>query len=82
LSNLQGDQLKIIDFNISKRNNILFDKNNKNNMKMYTHIGTLEYSAPEVLEGYTGYSEQIDMWSAGIILYYMLSQKSPFRTEK
>ena len=43
-----------------------------------THIGTLEYSAPEILQGYSEYSEQIDMWGAGIILYFMMSGENPF----
>lgn len=49
---------------------------------MYTNIGTFEYLAPEVLEGYNGYSEQVDVWAAGIVLYYMLVGKTPFKGDK
>jgi serine/threonine protein kinase len=76
------DKLKIIDFNICKRKNISYDKYSKRNIKLMTHIGTLEYSAPEMLEGYIEYSEQIDMWSAGIILYFMFTADTPFKGDK
>jgi serine/threonine protein kinase len=51
-------------------------------MRMLSHLGTLEFSAPETIEGYGGYSEQIDLWSAGIILYFLYSGVSPFKGEK
>ncbi len=49
---------------------------------MFTHIGTLEFTAPETLQGYASYTEQVDMWSAGIILYYILSGNTPFKKER
>jgi serine/threonine protein kinase len=48
---------------------------------MMTHIGTIGYSAPELLKGYCQYSEQIDMWSAGGILLYMLTGHDPIYDE-
>lgn len=45
-----------------------------------TYTGTLAFSAPEQLQG-EEYDESIDMWSAGVILYTMLSGKEPFQAD-
>jgi len=42
-----------------------------------THIGTLEYSSPEVLTG-KPYGKEIDVWSIGIILYTLFTLGSVF----
>ncbi|OMJ72550.1 hypothetical protein SteCoe_28965 [Stentor coeruleus] len=42
-------------------------------------FGTVYYLAPEVLLGY--YDEKVDIWSCGIILYVMLTGKSPYKGE-
>jgi len=79
---IDEDKIKVIDFNISKRKNIFYDYTSKNNINLMTHIGTLEYSAPETLKGYNEYSEQVDLWGAGIILYFMMSGETPFKGSK
>jgi len=38
---------------------------------MLTFTGTIAYSAPEILAG-GEYTEMVDMWSAGAVLYTML----------
>ena len=40
-------------------------------------LGTVEYMAPEVLAG-SGYGESIEWWSFGILVYRMLTGKTPF----
>ena len=45
--------------------------------KMKGKIGTTMYMAPEILMKIP-YDERIDIWSAGIILYNMLTQCEPF----
>jgi hypothetical protein len=40
-------------------------------------IGTLEYMAPERLEGTSG-EEPSDLWSLGVTFYYALTKRSPF----
>lgn len=39
---------------------------------MMTKTGTVQFSAPEIFVN-NQYNEKIDVWSAGIILYMMLS---------
>jgi len=41
--------------------------------------GTRPYMAPEVLTK-TGYSEQADMWSIGVIMFELLTGEKPFKT--
>ena len=69
-----NNNIKIIDFGVSK---IL-----KKGEIMKDYCGTLSYMAPEIIErkGYEGYS--CDIWSAGVILYYMISGQRPFNTKK
>ena len=47
---------------------------------MKTFCGTSYYMAPEVIKG-EEYSELCDLWSAGVILYIMLSGEPPFFEE-
>lgn len=41
---------------------------------MMTNTGTANYKAPEILGGWMcNYDERIDLWSAGAVLYYLLT---------
>ena len=42
--------------------------------------GTPNYIAPEILDGKTGHSFEVDIWSVGIIIYILLIGKPPFET--
>ena len=65
--------IKIMDFGLSK---ILSPKE-----KMVDGYGSLSYVAPEVLLR-TPYNKEVDIWSMGVILFYMLSGHLPFRGSK
>ena len=65
--------IKIMDFGLSK---IISP-----NERMVDGYGTLSYVAPEVLLR-TPYNKEVDIWSMGVILFYMLSGKLPFRGKK
>lgn len=45
--------------------------------RMYSNVGTVDYMAPEVLEG-TGYSRAVDWWSMGVTLVECLIGYAPF----
>ena len=67
----ENNPIKIIDFGLSTFYDKIF-----NNQKMKTKVGTAYYVAPEVLNG--NYNEKCDIWSAGVILYILLSGEPPF----
>lgn len=45
-----------------------------------TICGTPNYIAPEVLEGKSGHSYEVDIWSLGVIIYTLIIGKPPFET--
>ncbi|KAI0244556.1 hypothetical protein L0F63_007069, partial [Massospora cicadina] len=45
---------------------------------LHTACGTPHYVAPEVLIG-GGYSTPVDLWSCGIVLYFLLSGYTPYQ---
>ena len=65
--------IKIMDFGLSK---IVSTQE-----KMIDGYGTLSYVAPEVLLR-TPYNKEVDIWSMGVILYYMLCGHLPFKGNK
>mmetsp|Transcript_59659 Transcript_59659/g.158283 ORF Transcript_59659/g.158283 Transcript_59659/m.158283 type:complete len:336 (+) Transcript_59659:118-1125(+) len=65
--------IKITDFGLSK----IFADDLAGEVVMKTACGTPGYVAPEVLMKET-YSEQVDMWSIGVIVYILLCGFPPF----
>lgn len=61
-------ELVIIDFGTSR---VISDE-----QKMSKTYGTIFYVAPEVIEG--KYDEKCDVWSAGVILFILISGFVPF----
>ena len=56
-------------------------KNRPTHQKNFSCVGTAYYVAPEVLKK-TGYSEDIDWWSVGVIFFEMLVGYAPFCSEE
>ena len=80
----EDSPIKIIDFGLSESLQILPSKDLlekitgvKNlDMNMTSSVGTPHYISPEVLQG--KYNQKCDIWSAGVILYTILSGSFPF----
>ena len=64
----ENNPIKIIDFGLSQSINL--------NKMLSSKVGTAYYVAPEILAG--KYTEKCDIWSAGVILYILLSGEPPF----
>lgn len=47
---------------------------------LWSNNGTLEYKAPEMLLG-SSYSESVDVWAAGVVLFELVEGRTPFREE-
>lgn len=60
--------LKLCDFGLSTRF--------KRGEKLQKSLGTIDYVAPEVLDG--DYTEKCDLWSVGVICFELLTGVSPF----
>ena len=63
-----NNPIKVIDFGLSQ---VISPQR-----KLKTKVGTAYYVSPEILQG--SYSEKCDIWSAGVILYILLSGDPPF----
>lgn len=66
----------VLDFNVSTQR-----KQDSEVFKMMTKTGTVAFSAPEIFTQ-KFYDEKVDVWSAGIVLYMMLSGDQPFFHEQ
>lgn len=64
----EDDEIKLIDFGLAKQNIT---------NKMQTFAGTPYYTAPEVIQG--EYGPDCDLWSLGVLTYFMLSGFYPFK---
>ena len=70
-------QSQMLNNNISNK----YNKTRPTHQKNYSCVGTAYYVAPEVLKK-TGYSEDIDWWSVGVIFFEMLVGYAPFCSEE
>ena len=64
-------ELKVGDFGLATK--LDFEGERKR-----TVCGTPNYIAPEILDGKTGHSYEVDIWSLGVIIYTLIIGKPPF----
>ncbi|XP_022919033.2 cGMP-dependent protein kinase, isozyme 1-like [Onthophagus taurus] len=62
--------VKLTDFGFSKKLTM---------SKTFTFAGTPEYLAPEIILN-TGHDKSIDFWALGVLIFELLSGKTPFET--
>ena len=65
--------IKITDFGLAK-------SNMSNGERTNSFIGTMEYMAPEVIQG-KGHGKDVDWWSVGILLFEMMTGMPPFNAK-
>ncbi|XP_061825161.1 ribosomal protein S6 kinase alpha-5 [Nerophis lumbriciformis] len=65
----------LTDFGLSKE----FDQ--KQVERAFSVCGTIEYMAPEIVEGESGHDKAVDWWSLGVLMYELLTGGSPFTVD-
>ena len=65
--------IKVTDFGLAKGNM-------SNGERTNSFIGTMEYMAPEVIQG-KGHGKDVDWWSVGILLFEMMTGMPPFNAK-
>jgi len=68
--------LKMADFGFST---CLVNKNNPDQHKLYTMLGTKGYMAPEIHERKPYVGSEVDLFACGVILFIMRTTAPPFR---
>jgi serine/threonine-protein kinase len=77
-----SDCIKVLDFGISKTNDLAKSMGNDDGVtKTKALLGSPSYMAPEQFKNAKGVDHRADIWSLGVILYKLLTNKKPFEGE-
>ena len=86
------DEINIVHRDIKPENFLMYNRNGKNYLKlidfgfaeyckpnefMKEQLGTPQYAAPEIFEE-KPYTNKVDIWSTGVVLYNMINGMQPF----
>lgn len=72
----QDGHICLCDFGLSKEFHV-----SNNEKRTYSFCGTIEYMAPELIQGEQGHGFAVDWWSLGVLTYELLTGASPFTVE-
>jgi serine/threonine protein kinase len=77
---IEGDQhiVKVVDFGIAKVSDA---SDTGYHTATGAHLGTYRYMSPEQAESARSVDARTDVWSLGVVLYQLLSDKTPFHGE-
>jgi serine/threonine protein kinase len=67
------DTVRLFDFGCSR------DLDEADGRRLTPFVGTLRYSAPELIRGNTDYSIQVDIYAFSLLLWEILTFKKPFK---
>jgi calcium-dependent protein kinase len=81
--------IMLIDFGISKKGKVIYNEDAEDEGKrkykfryrFLTQVSTPLYAAPEIVN-HSLYTESVDIWGAGVILYLMVFGDIPFQTKR
>ena len=82
LMNIGNDTITTANSNLNSTNSSKINKkyHKKNRLLAYSTVGTPDYIAPEVF-GQSGYGQEVDWWSIGVMFFEMVVGYPPFFSE-
>ena len=70
----KDQKIKLADFGLARP----LKRNESQDALLNTHVGTPYYKAPEIYHQ-QGYTDNVDLWSLGIMLFQMVAGDLPFK---